>query len=78
VDAVTTSASGLDPDISVANAQLQAKRVAAARGIPEEQVLALLDSHTQGPQYGVLGYPRVNILELNIALDSALAGASRK
>jgi K+-transporting ATPase ATPase C chain len=78
VDAVTASASGLDPDISIANARLQAKRVAAARGIPEEQVLALLDAHTQGPQYGVLGYPRVNVLELNIALDTASPRASSK
>jgi K+-transporting ATPase ATPase C chain len=78
VDAVTASASGLDPDISVANARLQAKRVAAARGIPEEQVLALLNEHTQGPQYGVLGYPRVNVLELNIALDNDEPRASGK
>jgi potassium-transporting ATPase KdpC subunit len=78
VDAVTASASGLDPDISIANARLQAKRVAAARGIPEEQVLALLDAHTQGPQYGVFGYPRVNVLELNIALDNAAPRASGK
>jgi K+-transporting ATPase ATPase C chain len=70
VDAVTASGSGLDPDISVANARIQAKRVAAARGIPEQQVLTLLDTHTQGSQFGVLGYPRVNVLEVNLALDN--------
>jgi K+-transporting ATPase ATPase C chain len=69
VDAVTASGSGLDPDISVANAGIQAKRVAAARGIPEQQVLTLLEAHTQGPQFGVLGYPLVNVLEVNLALD---------
>ena len=69
-DAVTASGSGLDPDISVANARLQAKRVAAARKIPEQEILALLDAHTQGRQFGVLGYPRANVLELNIALDA--------
>ena len=69
VDAVTASGSGLDPDISVANARIQAKRVAAARGISEQLVLSLVDKQTQGPQLGVLGYPRVNVLELNLALD---------
>jgi potassium-transporting ATPase KdpC subunit len=77
-DAVTASGSGLDPDISVANARLQAKRVAAARGIPEQEVLALLDAHTQGRQFGLLGYPRVNVLELNIALDNQAPRASAK
>ena len=70
VDAVTASGSGLDPDISVENARLQARRVAAARGIPEQEVLTLLDAHTQGPQFGLLGYPRVNVLNLNTALDN--------
>jgi K+-transporting ATPase ATPase C chain len=69
VDAVTASGSGLDPDISVANAGIQAKRVAAARGIPEQQVLTLLEARTPGPQFGVLGYPLVNVLEVNLALD---------
>lgn len=69
VDAVTASASGLDPDISVANARLQAKRVAAARNLSEQQVLAVVGEHTRGPQLGVIGYPRVNVLELNLALD---------
>jgi K+-transporting ATPase ATPase C chain len=70
VDGVTASGSGLDPDISVANARIQAKRVAAARGISEQQVLTLVDTHTQGPQIGVFGYPRVNVLEVNLALDN--------
>jgi potassium-transporting ATPase KdpC subunit len=68
-EAVTALGSGLDPDISVANGRLQAKCVAAARGIPEPQVLALADAHTQGRQFGLLGYPRVNVPVLNIALD---------
>jgi K+-transporting ATPase ATPase C chain len=78
VDAVTASGSGLDPDISVANARIQAKRVAAARGIPEQQVLTLLDTHTQGPQFGVLGYPRLNVLEVNLALDNLALHTSGK
>jgi potassium-transporting ATPase KdpC subunit len=78
VDAVTASGSGLDPDISVANARIQAKRVAAARGIPEQQVLTLLDPHTQGPQFGVLGYPRVNVLEVNLGLDNLALHTSGK
>jgi potassium-transporting ATPase KdpC subunit len=77
-DAVTASGSGLDPDISIANARLQAKRVAAARGIPEQQMLALLEAHTQGRQYGIFGYPRVNVLEMNIALDNKLRRAAGK
>lgn len=77
-DAVTASGSGLDPDISIENARLQAKRVATARGIPEQEVLALLDAHTQGRQFGLLGYPRVNVLELNIALDNQAPRASAK
>lgn len=69
-DAATASASGLDPDISVANARIQAKRVAAARGMAEQDVLAVLQAHTQGRQYGLWGYPHVNVLDINIALDS--------
>jgi potassium-transporting ATPase KdpC subunit len=69
VDAVTASASGLDPEISVANAKLQAQRVADARGLPLDQVLRLIGEHTTGRQLGFLGEPGVNVLELNLALD---------
>jgi len=71
VDAVTASASGLDPHISVANARLQAARIARVRGMSLEQVLALIDRYTQARQLGVLGEPRVQVLELNLALDMA-------
>jgi potassium-transporting ATPase KdpC subunit len=69
VDAVTASASGLDPDISVANARLQAKRVADERGLSPATVLSLIDDHTQGRTLGVLGEKTVNVLALNLALD---------
>jgi K+-transporting ATPase ATPase C chain len=69
VDAVTASASGLDPEISVANAKLQAARVAEARGMPVDEVLDVLKEHTRGRQWGFLGEPGVNVLELNLALD---------
>ena len=69
VDAVTASASGLDPSISIANARLQAARVAAARGIGVDGVLAAIDRHTAAAPLGVLGEPAVNVLELNLALD---------
>ena len=68
-DAVTSSASGLDPQISVANARLQADRVARARHLTLEQVSAAIVAHTQGRQLGVLGEQTVNVLELNLALD---------
>ncbi len=69
VDAVTASASGLDPHISVANARLQAERVAEARGLSVDEVLALIDDNTDGPTLGFLGEAGVNGLELNLALD---------
>lgn len=68
-DAVTASASGLDPEISVAYAQLQAARVADARGLSVAQVQELVSAHTTGRDLGFLGEPRVNVLELNRALD---------
>ena len=71
VDMVTTSGSGLDPDITVANARAQAPRVATARGMSLATVLALIARHTTARQLGFLGEPRVNVLELNLALDAA-------
>lgn len=73
VDAVTASGSGLDPDISVANARLQASRVAAARGLEVADVQALIAEHTDGRTFGVLGVPGVNVLQLNLALDDAVS-----
>ena len=69
VDAVTASGSGLDPDISVQNALDQAPRVARARHLPTSQVVALVHRHTQGRDWGLLGEPVVNVLQLNLALD---------
>jgi K+-transporting ATPase ATPase C chain len=68
-DAVTSSASGLDPQISVANARLQAARVASTRHLTLAQVTAAIAAHTQGRQFGVLGEQTVNVLDLNLALD---------
>jgi potassium-transporting ATPase KdpC subunit len=69
-DAVTASGSGLDPDISPANARLQAPRVAQARGLPLRAVLDAIEDHTDGRSLGFLGERGVNVLELNLALDS--------
>ena len=70
VDLVTTSASGLDPDISPAAARYQAARVARARGLPVDRVLTLVDHGTERPLWGVLGEARVNVLRLNLALEA--------
>ncbi len=69
VDAVTTSASGVDPQITEANARLQAARIASVRGLSRDRVLDLIESNTKGRSLGFLGEPGVNVLELNLALD---------
>ncbi|MCW6029696.1 potassium-transporting ATPase subunit KdpC [Stenotrophomonas sp. SRS1] len=76
-DLVTQSGAGMDPEISPAAAQVQIARVARSRGLPVERVAALVQANTRGPQWGVLGQPRVNVMTLNVALDAQQGTARR-
>jgi potassium-transporting ATPase KdpC subunit len=78
IDMVTTSASGLDPDITIADARAQAPRVALTRKLPLARVMALIQANTTGRQFGFLGEPRVNVLALNLALDHLGGGTVAK
>ena len=75
IDLLTTSASGLDPDITPAGAEFQVARIARERHLTEDSVRSLVARHTQGRQLGFLGEPRVNVLELNLALDATASPA---
>jgi len=77
IDMVTTSASGFDPHITPANAEFQLPRVAKARAISVEQLRTLIAKHTESRQFGILGEPRVNVLELNLDLDQLFPSAIR-
>jgi K+-transporting ATPase ATPase C chain len=77
-DAVTTSASGLDPDVSPAYALAQVDAVAAARGLAPDKLRALVEAHVEAPTLGLVGEPHVNVLELNLALDQGLAAEAAK
>ena len=76
-DMATTSASGLDPDISPANAELQVARVARARSVPADSIRTIVQRHTTGRQFGFFGEPRVNVLLLNLVLDSIVPPSPR-
>jgi K+-transporting ATPase ATPase C chain len=78
VDLITTSASGLDPDISPASAAFQVRRVASERKAAEADIVRLVSEHTEGRQLGLLGEPRVNVLELNLALDARYGTVAEK
>jgi potassium-transporting ATPase KdpC subunit len=77
IDMVTTSASGFDPHITPANAEFQMLRIARARGISVEQLRTIVSRHTESRQFGILGEPRINVLELNLDLDQQLPSATQ-